>query len=97
MLPVPPISLEGEPGQGPRSRPRRKAVFVLVLLGLLAALVTIALWYLLFRQPITALPLPGISAPDVPAYSAAIYGVQGPIGRGREPIGRPDLRHPVGW
>ncbi len=37
---------------------RRKAILLLLLVGLLAMLATIALWYLIFRQPITP-PHPG--------------------------------------
>lgn len=83
----PPTAVEGKPGEQPRRRPRRKAIFLLVLLGLLATLTTIALWYLLFRQPITTLPLPGISVPEVPTYSTALYGAQRPSGVAVSPSG----------
>jgi tripartite motif-containing protein 71 len=86
-LPIPQTTVEGEPDQQPRSRPRRKVVLLLTLVGLLATLVTIALWYLLFRQPITTLPLPGIPQVEVPAYSTAVYGAQRPSGVAVSPSG----------
>jgi DNA-binding beta-propeller fold protein YncE len=86
-LPVPPTTVEGAPERKPRSRPRRKAVLLLFLLGLLATLVTIALWYFLFRQPITTLPLPGIPQTEVPAYTTAVYGAQRPSGVAVSPSG----------
>jgi DNA-binding beta-propeller fold protein YncE len=86
-LPIPPTTVDGEPERQPRSRPRRKAVVLLFLLGLLATLVTIALWYFLFRQPITTLPLPGIPQVEVPAYSTAVYGAIGPSGVAVSPSG----------
>ena len=84
---APPIAVEGEPGERSRRRPRRKAILLLALLGLLATLVTIALWYLLFRQPITALPLPLIPETQVPTYATAIYGARQPSGVAVSPTG----------
>ena len=86
-LPIPPTRIEGEPEQQPRSRPRRKAFFLLFVLGLLATLVTVTLWYFLFRQPITTLPLPGIPQVEVPAYSTAVYGAMRPSGVAVSPSG----------
>jgi len=86
-LPIPPASAERDPEQQPRSRPRRRAMVLLLLLGLLATLVTIALWYFLFRQPITALPLPGIPTAEVPGYSTAMYGTERPMGVAVSPSG----------
>jgi DNA-binding beta-propeller fold protein YncE len=86
-MPVPPTTVEGEPEQQPRSRPRRKVVLLLMLVGLLATLVTIALWYFLFRQPISVLPLPGIPQTEVPAYTTAVYGAQRPSGVAVSPSG----------
>ncbi len=83
----PPVPVDGAPEEQPRRGRRRKAALLFVLLGLLATLTTIALWYLLFRQPITALPLPGISAPEVPTYATAVYGAQRPSGVAVSPSG----------
>ena len=82
-----PVAVEGEPGEEPRRRPRRKAILLLALLGLLATLTTIAIWYLLFRQPIAVLPLPGLPETQVPTYATAVYGVQRPSGVAVSPSG----------
>lgn len=82
--PAPP-AVEGEPGTQPRRR-RRKAIVALLLLGLLAMLATIAIWYLLFRQPIQ-LPLPVIPSSEIPAYATAVYGAQRPAGVAVSPSG----------
>jgi DNA-binding beta-propeller fold protein YncE len=86
-LPIPPTTVDGEPQGKPSRRPRRKAVLLLMLVGLLATLVTIALWYFLFRQPISVLPLPGIPQVEVPAYTTAVYGAQRPSGVAVSPSG----------
>lgn len=83
----PPAAVEGEPEEKPGRRPRRKAILLFVLVGLLATLVTIALWYFLFRQPITTLPLPGIPQVEVPSYTTAVYGTQRPSGVAVSPSG----------
>jgi DNA-binding beta-propeller fold protein YncE len=82
-----PVAVDGEPEVTPGRRPRRKAFVLLFLLGLLATLITIALWYLLFRQPIATLPLPGIPQAEVPTYATAIYGAQQPSGVAVSPSG----------
>lgn len=82
--PTPPI-VEGEPQKEPR-RIRRKAIVALLLLGILAMLVTIVIWYLLFRQPIPV-PIPIIPESKVPAYATAVYGVQRPAGVTVSPSG----------
>jgi DNA-binding beta-propeller fold protein YncE len=60
-------------------RRRRRLLLLLFLLFLLFALLILALWYLLFRQPITP-SIPGIPDASLPHYSTSIYGVDGPIG-----------------
>ena len=82
-----PIAAEDEPQGRPRPGRRRKAVVLLVLLGLLAALTTIAIWYLVFRQPINPLPIPGIPQTEVPTYATAVYGAQRPAGVAVSPSG----------
>ncbi len=65
-LPILPEAVGGEPvSEGTpeeEKRRRRKKALLLLLLGLLAMLITIAIWYLLFRQPIA--PLPSRSSRD---------------------------------
>ncbi|TAJ99598.1 MAG: hypothetical protein EPO36_11085 [Chloroflexota bacterium] len=65
-------------------RRRRKIVLLALLLGSLVILLGIAIWYLLFRQPI---PLPIIEAPSVPTYSTSIYGANDPSGVAVTPSG----------
>ena len=61
----------------PPERRRRKAVVLLLLLGMFVALMGLAIWYLLFRQPI---PLPVIPGEVVmPGYATAFYGAQRPM------------------
>ena len=78
--PKPPVTGDGEPqvDEEEERRRRRKMALLLLLLGLLAMLITIAVWYLIFRQPIN--PIPPIPVSQVPGYSTSIYGVNNPIG-----------------
>jgi len=71
-----PAELEDDP----ENRRRRRKLFLLLgLLMTLLALLGLAIWYLLFRQPIP-LPLPLIPPTAIPAYTTSIYGVAGPSG-----------------
>jgi len=71
-----PAELESDPGK----RRRRRKVLVLLLLFLgLVALLGVAIWYLLFRQPIP-IPLPVIPQPAIPTYTTSVYGASGPSG-----------------
>ncbi|HEY3548299.1 MAG TPA: SBBP repeat-containing protein [Propionicimonas sp.] len=72
---VPESGVTGEEEEDPRRR--RKALILLFLLGLLALLLGLAIWYLLFRQPV---PLPPIPATQVPHFATAYYGVDRPTG-----------------
>jgi DNA-binding beta-propeller fold protein YncE len=84
-LPLPPEAADGEPQEEERRR-RRKAILLLLLVGLLAMLATIAIWYLIFRQPITP-PLPVIPESKIPSYSTSIYGASRPSGVAVSPSG----------
>ncbi len=68
-----------------KKRRRRRAFFLLFLLGLLALLIGLIIWYLLFRQPLP--PLPIIPESQVPSYSTSMYGVTDPIGIAVTPDG----------
>jgi DNA-binding beta-propeller fold protein YncE len=69
-------------------RTRRKIVLLLLLLMLLALLTVLSVWYLVFRNPLSELPLPGVnSQTNVPSYSFAFYGPQGPAGLAVSPDG----------
>jgi len=83
--PAPPTA-EEQPGEEQPRRTRRKAILALLLLGLLAMLATIAIWYLIFRQPIKV-PLPVIPESQVPAYATSIYGASRPTGVAVSPSG----------
>jgi len=69
-----------------RSR-RRKGALLLFLALLVALLAMFSGWYLLFRQPITVLPLPGIDQAELPHYVYSIYGVTAPVGVAVSPSG----------
>lgn len=66
-------------------RRRRRLVLLVLLIGLLAALLGLLLWYLLFRQP---LPLPQVpTVPQMPGYATSIYGPDRPTGIAVSPSG----------
>lgn len=64
-------------GETEDPRRKRKALILVLLLGLLALLMGLAIWYLLFRQPV---PLPPIPATQVPHFVNTVYGVERPTG-----------------
>jgi len=67
------------PPAGPKDRRRRrKVIAVIVVLALLAALASVAGWYLLNRKPLTELP--GLATAKLPHYERSIYGVSEPLG-----------------
>jgi DNA-binding beta-propeller fold protein YncE len=74
MLPAgAPDAVEDDPDK----RRRRKLILLLLLIASLVLLLGIALWYLLFHQPI---PIPVIPAPAIPSYATSIYGANDPVG-----------------
>lgn len=77
-----PEAIEDDPG---KRRRRRKALLLLLLFLGMALLLGLAIWYLLFRQPIN--PIPPIPATQIPAYSTSLYGVTRPIGVAVSPSG----------
>jgi DNA-binding beta-propeller fold protein YncE len=80
-LPDPGADLPSPTEESPEEekRRRRRAVVLFLLLGLLAGLILLTIWYLIFRQPIP-LPLPVIPDTQLPAYSTSLYGVSRPLG-----------------
>jgi len=66
---------------------RRKKALLIVLFLLLAALIGLATWYVVFRKPITELPLPGVIDSTMPTYGSAIYGAKQPAGIAVTPSG----------
>jgi DNA-binding beta-propeller fold protein YncE len=75
---LPPTGSDGAAADEPPDRRRRKAFILLFLLGLLALLMGLAIWYLLFRQPIPIPTIPGETI--MPTYSTSIYGAERPMG-----------------
>jgi DNA-binding beta-propeller fold protein YncE len=62
----------------PKGR-RRKLVLLLLLLLAFILLLALAIWYLLFRQPISVLPgIPGETV--MPTYVTSVMGAQRPLG-----------------
>jgi DNA-binding beta-propeller fold protein YncE len=62
-------------------RRRRRRMALLVLLSLLAiGLLLFSGWYLLFRKPISLIPIPGIDIAPMPNYSYSLYGMSRPTG-----------------
>lgn len=67
---------------------RRKKLLLLLLLLVFALLTLLSAWYLIFRKPLSELPLPGVTTDaTVPAYSFTFYGPQSPAGIALSPDG----------
>lgn len=66
---------------------RRKGILLLILAFATVALMLFSGWYLLFRKPISVLPIPGIGLQELPHYSFSIYGVKAPMGVAVSPSG----------
>jgi DNA-binding beta-propeller fold protein YncE len=67
----PPAPAEEEPAS------RRKKALLLLLVGLLAMVSLISIWYLLFRKPVTEIPLPVVPA-AMPTYQGSLYDLSKP-------------------
>ena len=59
-------------------RRRRKLLLLLLLVLLFGLLLIVAVWYLLFRQPLPTIPI--LPAAELPKYATSIYGVERPAG-----------------
>lgn len=68
-------------------RRRRKALLLALLVALLGALVLFTGWYLIYRKPVTELPLPGLTQETIPHYAYSLYGVIAPTGVAVTPDG----------
>jgi DNA-binding beta-propeller fold protein YncE len=76
-VPVGPGPVDGTVEEPPQHRKRKVAILLLLLFGF-ALLLGLAIWYLLFRQPI---PIPTIPGQVVmPTYGTAVYGADRPMG-----------------
>ena len=74
-------------GPEDRRRRRRRLAILAVLSALAVVLLVFSTWYLLFRKPISQLPLPGFDLPPMPAYSYSLYGMGQPTGIAVTPDG----------
>jgi DNA-binding beta-propeller fold protein YncE len=87
---APPEAGVGGPAAGTpeeeKKKRRRRAILLLFLLGLLAGLILLTIWYLLFRQPLP-IPLPPLPDLQLPGYSTSIYGPTNPTGVAVTPSG----------
>lgn len=61
-----------------------KVALLLIMVGLLAVLLGLAMWYLMFRQPV---PLPPLPVTQVPHYVNTVYGLERPTGVAVSPAG----------
>jgi DNA-binding beta-propeller fold protein YncE len=61
----------------PEERRRRKLLLLLLLLGAFIVLLGLAIWYLLFRQPIPIPTIPGETV--MPGYVTSVYGASRPM------------------
>ena len=59
---------------------RRKLAVLAILMVALMVLALFSGWYLMFRKPISTLPIPGIGLQTLPHYAYSIYGVKSPMG-----------------
>jgi DNA-binding beta-propeller fold protein YncE len=83
LEPESPAPSDGDSPEGDNPEGRRRRLLPLLLLLLLAAVTAMFLflgWYLLFRKPVSELPLPGVTVPVVPHYAYSIYDVVAPTG-----------------
>ena len=76
---TPDLAIDTNPGEpaGAPAASSRKLILLAVLLGSLAILLSLSAWYLLFRKPITEIPLPVIEQP-MPAYQYSLYDLSKP-------------------
>jgi DNA-binding beta-propeller fold protein YncE len=74
--PAPPATPQVEDAPPPDRR--RRFLLLFLLFGLLALLITFALWYFIFRQPIPILPNLDLTNP--PSYVSSTYGLSKPLG-----------------
>jgi DNA-binding beta-propeller fold protein YncE len=69
-----------EPAEEPQDdrRRRRRLLLLLLLLLMFGLLVIVAVWYLLFRQPLPTIPI--LPSAELPKYATSIYGIERPAG-----------------
>jgi DNA-binding beta-propeller fold protein YncE len=67
-------------GERPPQHRRRRKALLIILLILFSAFLVFTGWYLVYRKPVTAIPLPGVTVEALPHYAFSIYGVTAPTG-----------------
>lgn len=67
-------------GLDERRRRRRRMVLLIVLSLMAVGLLAFSGWYLIFRKPISLIPIPGLDITPMPNYSYSIYGMSRPTG-----------------
>jgi DNA-binding beta-propeller fold protein YncE len=82
---LPPTAGTPNAEEAPPERRRRKVLLLLLLLGAFVALLGLAIWYLLFRQPIMVPTIPGETI--MPGYVTSVYGAGRPMGVAVSPDG----------
>lgn len=71
-----------------RSPSRRKWLLMLSLLVVLVVLALVSGWYLLFRKPLSEIPIPNAIVPEaMPAYQTSLYSLSKPQGVAVSPDG----------
>lgn len=86
---VPAVPADAEPpvttgGDGTTTTPtgekrrKRKVIALLLLLAAFVGLFILAIWYLLFRQPIPVIPV--IPTTQLPSYTTSMYDLSRPVG-----------------
>ncbi len=75
---TPPDGPGAEVEEAPPEKRRRKLLLLLLLLAGFVLLLALAIWYLLFRQPIPVPTIPGETV--MPGYVTSIYGASRPMG-----------------
>lgn len=85
VMPAPDELVSGEGGppaadEEPSDHRRRRRALLVILLLILSAFILFTGWYLIFRKPISEIPLPGVTVEDLPQYKFSIYGVTAPTG-----------------
>lgn len=81
---LPPTPVDGTAEEPPRKR-RRKFIILFLLLAGFLALFGLAIWYLLFRQPIPIPVMPGETV--MPGYVTSVFGANRPMGVAVSPDG----------
>jgi tripartite motif-containing protein 71 len=64
----------------PPRRRRIRLILAMILGALLLLLLAFVAWYLLFRKPISQLPIPNLEQGVMPGFSFAAYDLQKPLG-----------------